>query len=309
MEGQAGDSHVPVVLTVAGSDSSGGAGIQADLKTLTAMNVYGASAITALTAQNTTGVQAIHTPPTDFLKQQLESVFSDLRVSAVKTGMLPTSAMIETTAAFIRAHSVRHVVVDPVLAATSGDTLVTDSAHTAWLDALTASLLPLATLVTPNMPEARRLTGLPIRNDQEARAACRALHALGCRAVLLKGGHRHDDEFAASDPAAGAAAPQADGCSGGSGAACDLLYDGCRFDAFCAPWVDTRNTHGSGCTLASAIAAGLACGQPLRTAVASAKRYVSRAIEASLDLGQGHGPLYHMHTVRPLDERGEGDDH
>lgn len=262
------------VLTIAGSDSSGGAGIQADIKTLTALQVYSASALTAITAQNTTGVQAIHETPGSVVGAQLESVFTDLHVHAVKTGMLPSADIIRRVADYVRRFHVADLVVDPVLVATSGDRLVRDGV----VDTLVQQLIPLARVVTPNVAEAQVLSGVHIDSDDDVRAACRVLKHMGCAYVLIKGGHRT-----------------------GSAAACDVLFDGVCFNAFCAEWVDTRHTHGSGCSLASAIAAGLASGLSVPLAVDRAKRFVLEGIRNGLPVGHGCGPLDHMHTVRPFD--------
>lgn len=262
---------LPRVLTIAGSDSGGGAGIQADLKTFTALRVYGASVVTALTAQNTTGVQGIHIPPTQFVEKQLESVLSDIRFDAVKTGMLPTPEIIGVVANAITDYGIKTLVVDPVLVATSGDSLVEDSG----LRALKSDLFPLATLVTPNLPEAERLLGKSIVTISDIRPACRELSASGC-AILLKGGHA---------------------VSGAEETATDVLFNGSEFHAFSAPRVETRHTHGTGCTLASAIAAELAKGKRLPSAIETSKQFVLRGIQEGLEIGKGSGPLNHMHSI------------
>jgi len=260
---------VPIALTIAGSDSGGGAGIQADLKTFAALGVYGASVITALTAQNTKGVFAIHEAPTEFIVAQIDAVFSDLNVSAVKIGMLGSAAAIAAVGAGLRRHRARNVVLDTVLAASSGKKLLHDDA----VDALRA-LVAQARLVTPNLPEAAALTGgKPTRDEEEMDIQAQKLVALGAGAVLLKGGH------------------------GGGPESVDLLIEGNARTRFAVPRVQTRNTHGTGCTLASAIAAGLAKDLPLVDAVRQAKTYVTAALEAAdrLDIGSGPGPVHHFH--------------
>jgi len=260
---------VPIALTIAGSDSGGGAGIQADLKTFAALGVYGASVITALTAQNTKGVFAIHEAPTEFIVAQIDAVFSDLNVSAVKIGMLGSAAAIAAVGAGLRRHRARNVVLDTVLAASSGKKLLHDDA----VDALRA-LVAQARLVTPNLPEAAALTGgKPAHDEEEMDIQAQKLVALGAGAVLVKGGHGNGPESV------------------------DLLIEGNARTRFAVPRVQTRNTHGTGCTLASAIAAGLAKDLPLVDAVRQAKTYVTAALEAAdrLDIGSGPGPVHHFH--------------
>lgn len=259
-----------IAVTIAGSDSSGGAGIQADLKTFSALGVYGASVITALTAQNTLGVQAIHDVPAGFVAQQIDSVFSDLSVRAVKIGMLSQPDVIAAVAEGLDRHGATHVVVDPVMVATSGDRLLAPAA----VDNLRNLLLPRAVIVTPNLPEAAALVDMPVPHDEAAmQAVAERILTLGPKAVLVKGGHGHGPEST------------------------DLLVtpDGIR--RFSAPRVATKNTHGTGCTLSSAIAALLARGATLEEAVAGGKAYVSAAIAASerLSIGAGHGPVHHFH--------------
>lgn len=261
----------PIVLTIAGSDSSGGAGIQADLKTFSALGAYGCSVITALTAQNTVGVTGIMDVPADFITEQMAAVFDDLDVAAVKIGMLSRPETIEAVARGLKAYEPRHVVLDPVMVAKSGDTLLQADA----VESLKENLLPLATVITPNLPEARVLLGretLIGRGDMEAVA--QDLRGLGPRAVLLKGGHLNES-----------ASP-------------DVLFDGTVFTAFEADRVDTDNTHGTGCTLSSAIAALLARGLSLDGAVRAAKTYITDALRAAdqLHVGQGHGPVHHFHA-------------
>ena len=261
---------IPVALTIAGSDSSGGAGVQADLKTFAALGVYGASVITALTAQNTTGVRGIHQVPADFVTAQIDAVFSDLDVKAVKIGMVAQRATIEAIAAGLARWSPKHVVLDPVMVATSGDHLLAGEAITS----LRSELIPRAALVTPNLPEAAALLDEPVAASETAIASQGArLLSMGCRAVLIKGGHGQGSE------------------------SIDYLFDGSRTIALAAPRIATKNTHGTGCSLSSAIAAGLAKGESMETAVRAAKVWISAAIEAAdrLDVGRGHGPVHHFH--------------
>jgi hydroxymethylpyrimidine/phosphomethylpyrimidine kinase len=260
----------PVALTIAGSDSSGGAGIQADLKTFAALGVYGASVITAVTAQNTTGVSGIHLVPADFVTAQMDAVFSDLDVNAVKIGMVAQLATIEAIATGLTRWSPKHVVLDPVMVATSGDRLLPADA----VDALRTKLIPRASLVTPNLPEAAALLDEPVASSESViENQGKRLLALGCRAVLIKGGHGQGAE------------------------SIDYLIDGNGVIALAAPRVATKNTHGTGCSLSSAIAAGLARGEDMETAVRHAKAWVSAAIAAAdrLGVGHGHGPIHHFH--------------
>ncbi len=264
----------PIAVTIAGSDSSGGAGIQADLKTFSALGVYGASVITALTAQNTLGVSAIHDVPGLFIDQQMEAVFSDLAVGAVKIGMLSRPQTIAAVAdALVRLGATR-IVLDPVMVAASGAKLLEDAA----IHSLKRRLLPLADLVTPNLPEAAALLGCPVAEDEAAmQAQGEQILSLGAKAVLMKGGH-------------------------GTGAeSVDLLVTAAGVTRLPAPRHATRNTHGTGCTLSSAIAAGLAKGEDLPTAVRGAKRYITGAIAAAdhLQIGKGHGPVHHFHALWP----------
>jgi len=261
---------VPIAVTIAGSDSGGGAGIQADLKTFSALGVYGASVITALTAQNTKGVFAIHEVPADFIAAQMDAVFSDLDVGAVKIGMLGSGAAVNAVAAGLDRHRQRQIVLDPVMVATSGEKLLCADA----IDALRA-LIPRARLITPNLPEAAMLLDSPLaRDEDEMRAQAEALLALGAGTVLIKGGHGSGPESA------------------------DLLVDVGGCIRLAAPRSATNNTHGTGCTLASAIAAGLAKGLPLDDAVRQAKNYVSAAIAAAdrLKVGSQRGPVHHFHA-------------
>ncbi len=251
-------------LTIAGSDSSGGAGIQADLKTMTMNGVYAMSAVTALTAQNTTGVTGIMEVTPEFLEMQIDAVFTDIRPDAVKTGMVSSSALIRTIAAKLKSYAAENIVVDPVMVATSGSRLIADEA----IDTLKRELLPIASVVTPNIPEAEVLSGITIRSDAEMVAAARVIsETYGC-AVLCKGGHHVND-------------------------ANDLLYARGEAVWFPGKRIQNPNTHGTGCTLSSAIAANLAKGYDLQTAVKRAKDYLSGALSAMLDLGAGSGPMNH----------------
>ena len=269
-------SVLPIALTIAGSDSSGGAGIQADLKTFAALGAYGASAITAVTAQNTVGVQAVEVLPAAFVALQIKSVMDDLDVRAIKTGMLANADIVETVARVLGQAAVP-AVVDPVMVATSGDALLSADA----IEAVRTLLVPRAALLTPNLPEAARLLDRPVAtSESEMRKQAEALARLGCRAVLVKGGH-----------AAGAEAV-------------DVLFDGQQMHPITGPRIATRNTHGTGCTLSAAIAACLANGMPLADAVARAKRYLTEALSKAdrLRVGHGHGPVHHMYR---LDEQAD----
>ena len=258
-------------LTIAGSDSSGGAGIQADIKTMTMNGVYAMSAITALTAQNTLGVTGIFEVPPQFLAQQIDAVFQDIRPDAVKIGMVSSSSLIRTIAGRLRAHEAENLVVDPVMVATSGARLMEAEA----ISTLTRELLPMAALLTPNIPEAEVLSGQAIRSQADMQAAAEKIsRAYGC-AVLCKGGHSLSD-------------------------ANDLLYIDGHCQWFRGRRIDNPNTHGTGCTLSSAIAANLSKGFPLDQAVSRAKAYLSGALEAMLDLGQGSGPMNHAFALTGL---------
>jgi hydroxymethylpyrimidine/phosphomethylpyrimidine kinase len=261
---------IPVALTIAGSDSSGGAGIQADLKTFAALGVYGASAITALTAQNTTGVSGIHLVPANFVTAQIDAVFSDLDIKAVKIGMVAQLATIDAIVAGLTRWSPKHIVLDPVMVATSGDRLLPADA----VEGLRAKLIPLAALITPNLPEAAALLDEPVALSEAAiESQGKRLLAMGCSAVLIKGGHGQGAEST------------------------DYLVSGNGTIALAAPRIATKNTHGTGCSLSSAIAAGLARGEAMEPAVGNAKAWISAAIAASdrLDVGHGHGPIHHFH--------------
>jgi hydroxymethylpyrimidine/phosphomethylpyrimidine kinase len=260
----------PVALTIAGSDSSGGAGIQADLKTFAALGVYGASVITALTAQNTRGVSGIHQVPAEFVTAQIEAVFSDLAVAAVKIGMVAQPAVIDAIVAGLTRWSPKHVVLDPVMVATSGDRLLAREA----VDALRKKLIPRASVITPNLPEAAALLDEPLAASEAAiENQGKRLLAMGCPAVLIKGGHGRGAE------------------------SIDYLIDAKGTIALAAPRTATKNTHGTGCSLSSAIAAGLAKGERLEAAVRNAKAWVSAAIASAdrFSVGHGHGPIHHFH--------------
>ncbi len=258
---------MPSVLTVAGSDSSAGAGIQADLKTFAALGVYGTCAITAITAQNTRGVDAVLETPPDIVAAQIDSIVADIRPDAVKTGMLASAPIVEVVAAKVREHELPNLVVDPVMVAKSGDRLLREDAVTA----LRGLLLPLAAVVTPNLPEAGALAGFAIDSDEDARRAAKEIVGLGARAVVVTGGHREAAEVV------------------------DVLYDGATFRDYFAPRIDTTSTHGTGCTFASAIAAYLARGEPLAEAVGQAKEYLTEALRRAYPIGGGHGPVHHFH--------------
>lgn len=261
----------PVALTIAGSDSSGGAGIQADLKTFAALGVYGASAITALTAQNTKGVAGIHAVPAAFVAAQIDAVFSDLDVGAVKIGMVAQAESIDAIASALSRWKPGHIVLDPVMVATSGDRLLAAEA----VEALRTKLMPLASVITPNLPEAAALLDeLIAKSEAEIESQGRRLLGLGCRAVLIKGGHGEGTE------------------------SIDYLVSADKTIALAAPRVATQNTHGTGCSLSSAVAASLAKGEDLETAVRNAKSWISAAIASAdrFSVGHGHGPIHHFHT-------------
>ncbi len=256
------------VLTIAGSDCSGGAGIQADLKTMTAHHVYGMSAVTALTAQNTTGVTAIMDVTPEFLKAQLDAVFTDIFPDAVKIGMVSSGALIHVIAERLEHYKAGNIVLDPVMVSTSGSRLISEEA----VSVLTEELFPLATVITPNIPEAEVLTGMKISGEEDMVKAGRKLREKYGIAVLIKGGHSIMD---ASDL---------------------LIYDqGEKW--FTAPRIETENTHGTGCTLSSAIASGLALGRSLPDAVQYAKEYLTGALAAGLDIGKGSGPMDHAYRI------------
>ncbi len=255
-------------LTIAGSDSGGGAGIQADLKTFAALGVYGASVITAVTAQNTLGVFGVQDIELSLIQAQIDAVMSDIGADAVKTGMLSNADTIGVVADGIRRYQVQKLVVDPVMVAKSGDRLLQVEAITA----LKEVLLPLAMVVTPNIPEAEAISGRRLESDMDIRWAAEAIHAMGPRAVVVKGGHR-------------------------TGPADDLLFDGGAFHVLHAERIDTPHTHGTGCTFSAAIAAELAKGQELLAAVEAAKKYLTQAIQQAYAIGGGHSPVHHFFDV------------
>ena len=263
---------VCIAVTIAGSDSGGGAGIQADIKTFSAFGVYGASVIAALTAQNTQGVSGIHDVPPEFVTAQIDAVYSDLKVSATKIGMLSRPATIEAVAAGLKQHRARNVVLDPVMVAASGDRLLVPEA----VDTMKRLLFPLADLITPNLAEAAALLDQPLaKHENEMAAQGEALMKLGAKAVLIKGGHAPTKH------------------------AVDVLIEPSGVRRFTAERIDTKNTHGTGCTLSSAIAAGLAKGLTLHDALAAAKNYITAALKAGVNLGvgSGRGPVHHFHNL------------
>ena len=256
-------------LTIAGSDSSGGAGVQADLKTFAAHRVYGLSAITAVTAQNTVGVTTFQALPADLVTAQLEAVMSDIGAHAAKTGMLATAAIVEAVAAAVAALEIPLLVVDPVMISKSGDALVDDEA----VATIRTELLRQARVVTPNIPEAEVLSGMTIRSDEDRREAARTIAALGPAAVIIKGGHYPSRDIV------------------------DLLYDGNRFRDFRSERIEGTSTHGTGCTFAAALAARLALGDSLEDAVPQVQQYIAGAIRNAPGLGRGHGPMDHFWSV------------
>ena len=266
--GRAGLNQIPRAMTIAGSDSGGGAGIQADLKTFAALGVYGTSVLTAITAQNTQHVTAVSELPIDLIEAQIDAVLSDIGTDAVKTGMLSSSAIIEAVAGNLKEHGLTELVVDPVMVAKGGDRLLQEEA----VEALRTTLIPLAKVVTPNRHEAEVLVGREIEDLDGARDAAKEIVAMGAGAVVVKGGHL-------------------------DGPATDILFDGKEFRAFTAQRIATTSTHGTGCTFASATAAGLAKGMSVRESVGAAKKYVTEAIRSAFPVGRGHGPLNHFHEL------------
>jgi hydroxymethylpyrimidine/phosphomethylpyrimidine kinase len=262
------NADMKTAMTIAGSDSGGGAGIQADLKTFAALGVYGTSALTAITAQNTLGVTAVLELPPDLVAAQIDAITSDIGADAVKIGMLANSGIIQMVAAKVKEHGLPNLVVDPVMLAKGGDRLLQEEA----LEALRSVLIPLATVVTPNLPEAAILVGRKVESLEEARQAARDMVAMGAWSAVVKGGHLKGD-------------------------AVDVFYDGKEMREFRATRLDTTSTHGTGCTFASAIAAGLARGMALEEAVSLAKEYVTEAIRSAFHIGGGHGPLNHFHKL------------
>ncbi len=251
-------------LTIAGSDSSGGAGIQADLKTFHAHGVYGASVITSVTAQNTDEVRSVHIIPVDIVAAQMFAVLDDLDIKAAKTGMLPTPEIVETIAVIAQERKLANLVVDPVMVSSSGQDLMSEDA----IRSLIKVLFPVSFIITPNIAEAERLAGMKIESTEQMEEAAKRIHGLGCANVLIKGGH------ARFDPATDI-----------------LLYDGATIERFSAPYIKTKNTHGTGCTYSAAITARLALGEDLKTAIANAKKFVTKAIEHGLSVGKGNGPV------------------
>lgn len=256
------------VLTIAGSDSCGGAGIQADLKTFSAHKVYGMSIITAVTAQNTQGVFAVHDIPTDMIKKQIEVIFDDIHVDAVKIGMVSKTETIKAIADTLSKYSVQNLVIDPVMVSKSGFHLLQPEAK----EALINYLLPMATLVTPNLPEAEVITGLKISTLEDMKKSADLIRKIGPKYVLIKGGHL-------------------------DGEATDILYDGNEFIYYNSPRINTKNTHGTGCTLSSAIASNLGNGLPMKEAIEKAKLYITGAIENSFPIGKGVGPVHHFYKL------------
>ena len=259
---------VPRTMTIAGSDSGCGAGVQADLKTFAALQVYGTSVLTAVTSQNTLGVTDVMELPPSLIASQIDAILSDIGTDAVKTGMLSSSAIIDTVAEKIREHRLTTLVVDPVMIAKGGEQLIQEDA----VSTLRSTLLPLAQVVTPNAPEAAVLTGHEVRTLDDARDAAREIVGMGARAVVVKGGHIE-------------------------GPATDILYDGKDFRLFTTQRIETTSLHGTGCTFASAIAVGLAKGLTVREALAHAKSYVTASIRQAFPMGNGHGPLNHFHMM------------
>lgn len=266
----------PCVLTIAGSDCSGGAGIQADIKTISALGAYAASAITAITVQNTCGVTGIHPVPPSYVKGQIEAIMDDICPQAIKIGMINDTKIVEVIAEMLQKYQPQFVVFDPVMVSTSGCKLMEDEA----IEAITTRLIPLATLITPNLSEAEILAGQKIRTVEEMQRQAKEMLKLGCRGVLIKGGHLE------------------------GGRMCDVLQTVGEEvpHLFAAPKVDSRNTHGTGCTLSSAIATYLALGETVTDAVEKAKQYVYKGIEAGKDvcIGHGHGPLNHFYSPVPM---------
>ena len=257
------------VLTIAGSDPSGGAGIQADLKTLSANSVFGMSVLTSITAQNTCGVSSVFHLPRSIIQAQLDAIFSDISVKTIKTGMLATTEIITTVSTTLAAQDIEHLIVDPVMVAKGGHRLLEDDAIAALKD----TLFPQATLITPNIHESEVLSGITIKTLAEARNAAKIIHQLGCQHVLITGGHLSEQPGT------------------------DLLYDGRFFRMYKGEYIQTENTHGTGCTLASAISAQLARGKPIADAIEAAKIYTTEAIRHGFSLGQGHGPTDHFYFL------------
>ncbi len=259
---------IKTALTIAGSDCSGGAGIQADIKTMSALGVYAMSVVVSVVAENTQGVLNGFDVPDEIISAQLDAVFCDIRVDAVKVGMLSNTDAMRAVAQKLTRYNPRHIVIDPVMRAKDDTPLMREDC----IDFYIKHVLPVATLLTPNIPEAERISGIKIASYEDMKTAARKICSLGVKAVLVKGGHFDGDP-------------------------CDLLYDGRDFALFEAKRINTKNTHGTGCTLSSAIASYLALGEPLAEAVKKAKHYISQAIEHSLELGSGAGPLNHFYEL------------
>lgn len=253
------------VLSIAGSDPSGGAGIQADIKTITAHKLYAMAVIVSLTAQNTTAVSGVLDCLPEFVESQIDSVLSDITPDAIKLGMLSNANIMHSVAKMLKQYNCKNIVLDPVMVATTGGRLMDDNALGVYIDELFA----LARVVTPNLPEASVLSGIEIKNIDDMRAAAIKISNYGCKSVLIKGGHWRED------------------------AAVDLLYENGEFSQFCAPKVDTNNTHGTGCTLSSAIACNIASGLSVKNSVKNAKDYVTNALKNAIAIGHGNGPINH----------------
>lgn len=270
ISGRGRSSRLKKVLTIAGSDSCAGAGLQADLKTFAALKVYGLSVVTAITAQNFSGVKGIYPVPPEFVLAQIEAVFAEIAIDSVKIGMTGSTAIIKVICEALAKYAVTNVVVDPVMAATSGDLLMDDNPEQ-MLAALRGHLIPAARVLTPNIPEAEKLTGRAIHTLVDMKAAALDLADLGAANVVVKGGHLPDQ-----------------------GLAVDVLFDGREFYEFPAPRIKTSNSHGTGCTFASAVAAGLAQGQPIYEAVGAAKKFITNALQNSYPISPGGGPVNHF---------------
>ncbi len=279
MQDQAASPSLPVTLTIAGSDSGGGAGIQADLKTFHAFRTFGTSAVTAITAQNTTGVTAVHPIPLEVVRAQIDAVVEDLHPRAVKTGMLATAELVETVAGALEEHALSAYVLDPVMVSSTGARLLDEDA----VETVARLLVPLSQIVTPNLHEARILTGLPVGDEAGQVEAARALVDMGAGAALVKGGHGTGPEMV------------------------DVLWNGREELVWRRPRLQTRHTHGTGCTLSAGIAAGLARAEPLEEAVNRALAFVARAIATAPGLGEGHGPLNHFAAVAHEGEQAPSD--
>jgi len=265
-------------LTIAGSDSGAGAGIQADLKTFAALGVYGSSAITAITAQNTQQVSAIHIVPASIVAEQIKAVLADIGADAVKTGMLANADVISTVVATLQQFPRAPLVVDPVMVAKSGDALLAQDA----VQTLRESLLPLAEIVTPNVPEAEVLVGSKLESSSDFIQAAQAIHEMGAQNVVIKGGHRPPNQSKSGDPLI-----------------VDLFYDGRQVQEIEGPFIDTPHTHGTGCTFASAITAGLARGLSPLSAVVEARKYLTEALRGAFPVGRGKSPVHHFHQWWP----------